>query len=171
MKLIGFHGPAGAGKDTCGAYLVEHFGFERLSFAAPIYDMLEIAGFGRPKDQPAKEANIEWLGKSWRHLAQTLGTEWGRQCVDPELWVKLAMHKVQSNPDKAYVITDVRFENEAKMIRATGGLVVHIRGRKAEGTLQHASEVPLALYPGDAAVHNDGDFDSLYNQLNYLLGK
>lgn len=156
-QLIGFHGPAGSGKDTCGAFLIERYGFTRLSFAAPIYDGLEAMGFGRPKTQAEKEAPIPWLGRSWRYLGQTIGTEWGRNMVDADLWTKLAMSKVAAAPDSRFVVTDVRFENESKMIRDAGGLVVHLRGRKHEGTLQHASEQPLSVHPGDVTVWNEGE--------------
>jgi hypothetical protein len=92
--------------------------------------------------------------------------------VDSELWTKLAMSKVAADPDSRFVITDVRFENEAKMIRETGGLVVHLRGRKHEGTLQHASEQPLAFFPGDVTVWNDAQgIDALHDKLGAVLGE
>ena len=39
--IIGLVGHAGAGKDTAAEYLVEHFGFSAVSFAAPLKNMLE----------------------------------------------------------------------------------------------------------------------------------
>lgn len=168
--LIGFTGPAGSGKDTCGAYLIEHHGYKRLSFAAPIYDALEAMGFGRPDTQEQKEAMIPWLGVSWRHLAQTLGTEWGRERVHPNLWLGLALKKVQANPHLKFVITDVRFENEALMVREAGGRVVHLEGRKHEGTLQHASEEGIQRLAQDVVVHNDvGHIHVLHRKLELAL--
>lgn len=169
MKVIGFCGPAGSGKDTCGAFLIENYGFQRLSFAAPIYDMLEIMGMGRPKTQDEKEAIIDDLGCSWRHMAQTLGTEWGRALVHQDLWIILAKRKVLANPDKNYVITDVRFENEAAMIREVGGLVVHLTGRKAEmtaATQGHASEGGLQRDYRDEFITNGGSMQDLHELLN-----
>lgn len=154
MKLFGFHGPAGSGKDTCGQMLIER-GYSRVSFASPIYDMLEAGGFGRPTTQEDKQEIIPWLGVSWRHLAQTLGTEWGRQCVHPELWLEVAARRMRQSQDGMHVVTDVRFNNEAAMIRSLGGVVVHIQDRRAEGTLQHVSEVALPILDGDVILHND----------------
>lgn len=165
-RIVGFHGPAGSGKDTCGAVLVDTLGYTKLSFAAPIYKALEAMGFGWPQTQAEKEAAIEWLelrdaGRKarWRDLGQTLGTEWGRNLINPDLWLLVAKHTIEQNPNTSYVFTDVRFENEAAAVREMGGIVVHLRGRREEATANkgHASEQPLAVYPGDYTFFNDQD--------------
>lgn len=152
MRLYGYAGPAGSGKDTCGAILIEKLGFERVSFATPLYKALDGMGFGWPKTQAEKEAVIPWLGKSWRELAQTLGTEWGRQMVHDDLWVTLALRGL--DPKGSYVITDVRFENEATAIRVAGGKVVHLMNRKAEGVRDHVSEKSLYRDEKDYTLDN-----------------
>jgi hypothetical protein len=170
VKIIGFHGEAGSGKDASGAYLMAH-GWARLSFASPIYDMLELIGFGRPTTQAEKDALIPEFGVSWRHAAQTLGTEWGRQMINPDLWLLVAGRMVRNSPPAArFVVTDVRFPNEAAMIRAAGGKVVHLKGRKADGTKPHASEEPLPILEGDIVVHNDTEgLDTLHEKLRLAL--
>lgn len=155
MRLVGFTGPAGCGKDTCGAILVAK-GWTRISFATPMYDALEVMGFGRPKTQEEKEKIIPCLGVSWRHAAQTLGTEWGRNCINPDLWILLAEQTIKaSRLASQFVITDVRFENEAEMIRRNGGKICHISGRKyGTGNDAHASEALIAFKDGDARINN-----------------
>jgi hypothetical protein len=156
-RIFAFHGPAGAGKDECGKYLIESHGFTRISFATPIYKALEAMGFGWPKTQEEKEALVPELGVSWRHMAQTLGTEWGRNMVHPDMWIILAKKYMTDNPGARFVMTDVRFENEADMVRKLGGRIVHLVGRKAEITSnqQHASEQPLRRGEDDVVLHND----------------
>ncbi len=169
-QLLGFSGPAGSGKDTCGNLLCDRHNFIRLSFAAPIYQALRAMGFGWPKTQDEKERIIPWLGRSWRDMAQTLGTEWGREKVHPDLWIMLALNSMVN--DLRYVITDVRFENEARAIREHGGQVVHLRGRKhpmAAGTAQHASEKLVAVEPGDIVLDNSGSIFDLNAAINDIV--
>jgi hypothetical protein len=172
MILLALAGPAGAGKSTAAKLLVERAGFTRISFAAPLYDMLAAGGFGRPTTLEEKQAIIPGLGFSWRHAAQTLGTEWGRKHLGDDIWVDLALRKA-SDPNGRYVIDDCRFENEAAKVRACGGTVVHLLGRSGNigvGTY-HASEKGVGLQPDcDYILNNDKDgmthlSDSLANML------
>lgn len=155
MEIIGFAGPAGCGKDTAGAVLITQHGYTRVSFAAPLKRALEAMGFPTPETADEKEAVIPWLGKSWRVLAQTLGTEWGRESIHPDLWVTLALRELK--PNGKYVFTDVRFENEARLIREFGGRVIHIKGRAhsmSDDTAIHASETGLGIMSGDFVLNN-----------------
>ncbi len=160
MKLIGFSGPAGSGKDTAGDELVRR-GFVKLSFAGPLKLMLASAGFPEPADRALKEVQIPGFDFSWRQAAQALGTEWGR-ALDPDIWTKVLGAQVSRlihRGGQSVVFTDVRFENEASMIRSMGGTVVHIVGRKAYlGTAgEHVSEKPVLFYPNiDLLIDNTG---------------
>ena len=89
-KLIGITGPAQCGKDTVADYLIERLGYAKASFADPLKKMLE-AGLGLNAAQlygPDKEAIAPRYGCSPRHIMQTLGTEWGRERVHPDIWVR-----------------------------------------------------------------------------------
>lgn len=175
MILIGTAGPAGSGKDTVGDYLKNKHGFQTMSFAAPLKRMLAAGGMTEPSDRAKKEEIIPGLTFSWRRAAQTLGTEWGRE-LDPNLWVKLVKRdilKLQAErPHARIVLTDVRFENEAAMVRDLGGQVWHLTGRRAElGTAAgHVSEKSLMFYPPrDALIGNRGNLDYLRVQIENHL--
>jgi hypothetical protein len=110
-------------------------------------------------DGDEKEVAIPGLGCATpRFLMQTLGTEWGRNAVDPDLWVKhmrLRLGDILQITD--VVIDDVRFENEATMIRDMGGKIIHVQGRGGiEGS--HVSENGVKFRPnlGDVMLLNDG---------------
>jgi hypothetical protein len=173
MILIALHAPAEGGKTTAAEMLVKHYGFKRISFAAPLYDMLEAGGFGRPKTSAEKEAIIPGLGFSWRHAAQTLGTEWGRRCLSESIWTDLALRKC-SDINGRYVIDDCRFENEAHAVRAACGTVVHIRGRVSahvgDAAKKHESEKGIRFMEHeDYVLNNSGTLQDLQRHLEAMV--
>ena len=156
MSIIGFTGKAGSGKDTAADFLVREFGYTKLSWAGPLKAGLTAMGFPEPANREAKEDLIPGFSFSWRQAAQHLGTEWGR-ALDPDIWVKVVEAGLKSN--RNYVISDVRFENEAAMIRRNGGMVIHLLGRQADlgAAAAHASEAGVQFYPStDVIIENSG---------------
>ncbi|WP_454735439.1 deoxynucleotide monophosphate kinase family protein [Cupriavidus necator] len=178
LPLIGITGKAGVGKDTAGAYLDMAHGFSRYAFAKPIKDMLGSLGLHEEffSDREVKEAVIPAYGCSYRHLAQTLGTEWGRS-IHPEFWLQLAKLRYatvnRSGESYGMVVTDVRFENEAQWIREEGGVVVHIHGRETtvEGAAaKHVSENGVSFHSDtDVLISNEGSLPELYRKLDAIL--
>jgi hypothetical protein len=92
-----------------------------------------------------KEAPIEWLdGVSARRLLETIGTEWGRDTVCSDLWVRVMARKLflAEKLHQKIVIDDVRYINERDLIRSFGGRLYFI-GRDDLAQLSaggHASE-------------------------------
>jgi len=167
--IIGLAGRKQSGKTTAAKYL-ENSGFVRLSFADPIKNMLAslLVDCGYvPADieqmlSTGKELMIAPMNKSPRHLLQTLGTEWGRNCIDDDLWVLIAKQNSLSADSDYIVFDDVRFENEAAMIRDMGGLIIHIdRGDLV--TAEHVSELGIDDHADDAFIDND------YSLKDFLL--
>lgn len=163
--IIGITGPAGAGKDTAAQALIDVRGYQRMSFADPIKAMLA-AGLGLTEHQlydPAgKETPIDWLGYiSPRRLTQTLGTEWGRQLVHPDLWVRAMARMIAASPAQRIVIPDVRFENEAHAIRQMGGKIIRIEGRHNPAVPGHISESGIEPNPADWPLRNTGSIAAL----------
>ena len=174
--LIGLCGAAGAGKDTVAGLLEDARGprIQRIAFADPLYKAVAaITGLTVEKlqDRVVKEAVIPWLGKSPRHLLQTLGTEWGRGMVRQDIWVCIALERARAVLDRgdSVVITDVRFDNEAQAILEAGGEVWKVirPGWKclADDAEKHASEAGVDDRFVSRIVVNDGTVDALRNQL------
>ncbi|WP_293006890.1 hypothetical protein [Nitrosomonas sp.] len=185
IKLIGLHGPAGCGKDTIAEILGETQEFRRVSFAEPLIDML-VAGFRISKnyfvDRDLKETPLDELcGKSPRQLMQTLGTEWGRDTVCGDIWVRIAGRKIDylkqlAAAGNAYiegiVATDVRFQNECDYIRSQGGEIWHIHRptNPYQISTNHVSAKPMDIDPDhDRIILNDGDIDHLAEKINLIL--
>jgi hypothetical protein len=156
-----------------------------------IFDFSEAQLFGKLKDEPDERypRGDDYLTP--RYALQQLGTEWGRECYE-NVWVDYAFRKINerlsgfrvtNKPTEdvkgttgkgssiidrtdLVVITDVRFINELKAVRAAGGYIVKLerprRGLKGEAAT-HASErdfeAPEALEHVDVVIENDGSLD------------
>jgi hypothetical protein len=173
--LIGLAGNAGVGKDTAAGYLRAAHGFRQIAFADPIRAML-LAAFPtlEPKDfeHGRKEEILPEIGKSPRQLMQLLGTEWGRSLVHPEIWVRLAEDTVLAEHvtlGRALVISDVREENEAAMMRKHRGVVVHLHRKAATRVASHSTEAGIAVGPDDEVIHNDRRPEDLFAALDILI--
>lgn len=163
---VGLTGPAGCGKDTAAIGLCASLGYERFAFADPIKDALAaMTGIDRSEldDRDRKEHPIEGLGVSPRRLAQTLGTEWGRDVVDQEWWLKLMAFRSREAP--LVVIPDVRFDNEAGWIRQRGGIVVQLSRPSIQAVEQHASEAGVSRELIDLHLSNSGSVVDLRDSL------
>jgi post-segregation antitoxin (ccd killing protein) len=165
--LIGLCGPAGCGKDTVADLLVKHGAFHKYALASPIKQGLE-AMFGLTPDvwddREMKETVLPWLGKSPRQLAQTLGTEWGRQHVHTDLWMMLGMRRwdlVRQAVSPRLVISDVRFDNEAQAIKQAGGTVWLVEREGIASVAAHVSEKGVSPALIEGRVKNSGSLDQL----------
>lgn len=174
MRLIGIAGKARSGKDTAAAYLVEKHGLVKYSFADPLKSGIR-AMFGLTEEHvngDLKETVIPWLGTSPRRLMQTLGTEWGREIVRPDLWVLLAQrqwdHLKLATDDTFHcgmIVPDIRFEEEAEFIRRNGGQVIHLMRDELELVEAHKSEAGIRFQRGDWLIENNGTIEELHQAL------
>lgn len=175
--LIGITGPARSGKDTAARYLAAQYALLTYAFALPLKAALQamLNLTAEQLDGALKEQPLAWLGKSPRELMQTLGTEWGRSLVHPELWLRLAAENLTHMADQSqewsagFVISDVRFENEAEWVRQRGGIVLHMRRPDAQAVNPHTSEYGIALHSSDVEVHNTADLAHLHAQLDHVF--
>jgi len=177
--LIGFTGRMQSGKSTAAKMLAERGDFQVFSFAHPLKEMVSallMCGFeyGRWSVDfylAHKSLIVPDLGVSVRHLLQTLGTDWGRNMISRELWVRSASLQIDMDPDNA-VFDDVRFEDEAAMIRERGGLIIHLqRNRQADYGLSHASEIGIAVGAKDVVIDNNGSSDDLLYAVNRAVDR
>lgn len=124
--IVGLTGRKGCGKSSVAKIFRDRLGYEILSFASPIKDMLRVLGLGDAElfDPVIKEIPLDEYGKSPRELMQILGTEFGRELICQNIWVTALEKRIDRNLN--YVIDDVRFPNEAAMIHANGGKVVRV---------------------------------------------
>lgn len=161
--LIGIAGQKQVGKTTAADVLAERHGFIHVSFAEPIRrftcDLLDMTPERLERE---KEDPIPWLdfNVSPRQIMQRLGTEFGRELIHPDLWVRRLMRKVSAlrHSGASVVVSDVRFDNEASAIKLAGGKIVLVRRRNVFPGLEsdvHRSEGGIDPAMVDEVLYND----------------
>jgi hypothetical protein len=188
--LIGIYSPAaGSGKSTIADYLIAQHGFTRLGLAEPLKDMIRmlLENYGY---NPADAYHMTHVNKhaplpeidpriDARHLLRTLGTEWGRTCVHPDIWLRCwsaRYLKLRARGLNNVVVDDMRFLNEATHIDRYGGQLWCVNRPGTERGTTHASEGGLDDLDSDPflsftqVLHNDGTLADLYSALDTILG-
>lgn len=179
-RLIGLYSSTPqSGKSSIANYL-HIYNFKTVSFARPIklmcrvllsnlgYTPILIDRFMHEK----KEEVIPNLGVSLRHLMRTLGTEWGRSCVHPEIWNKCWRISIDRHFRNGHdvVVDDVRFTNEVALLKQVGGEIWRIdRPSAPVQTTTHVSDGGLEDYAFDQTLINEGSLIDLYDQVDRLV--
>ena len=165
-NLIGLTGYAQSGKDTVASILVEKYGYTRIAFADKIRDFLyginpmvacsptgylqdlvNLVGWDKAKQEPQV-----------RRLLQDLGIS-ARELLDENIWITTALSKVDK--DARVVVTDVRFENEAMMIKLMGGQLWRVKRVGFGPVNEHVSESELDGYKVNQIFVNNGTLEDL----------
>ena len=91
--------------------------------------------------------------------------------LDPDCWVRCAMQQCQQEKGSRWVITDMRFKNEAYWIEAVDNSQLWRVRRPipdAPGA-EHTSEVELDDYPFEVFVDNDSTIEALYKKVDRIV--
>lgn len=190
--IIGLCGAQGAGKDTAGNILVEKFGFQRISFASSLKDVISVL-FSWPRDLlegTTEESRIwrEQVNEFWaiktnipdfspRKALQLIGTDCLRNHFCQNIWVHIVESKIAAvlaiNPLAKVVLTDCRFMNEIDMIQQfSNSFIVKIERSTCESSKQlHASEKEWQLTSFSHVIENNGSVEKLEQQLNLFFSK
>ena len=208
--IIGICGLIGAGKDTIADYLVNIHQFRRESFANSLKDAVaHVFSWERELLEGRTKQSREWreqpdpwwtarLGQpiTPRWVLQYWGTEVCRKAFHDDIWIASLENKIRNSRDDI-VISDCRFPNEIKAIKAAGGIVIRVvRGpepvwfeparivnqgptrntswRLSKNELEkhnvHASETAWIGTEFDAIIDNNEDgMDNLFRQVKDLV--
>jgi len=169
--IIGLTGYAQSGKDTVAKILVEKYGFKRVAFADKIRKLLyEMdppvpVGVGTEKHTVGLQNYVDIYG--WdvakqnlivRSMLQNLGVG-ARKVFDDSFWIGQAFYEMDATTN--YVITDVRFINEAETVKNNGGYVWRVKRSGVEAVNSHVSESEMDGYKVDMILSNGGTLDEL----------
>jgi hypothetical protein len=175
MHNIGLIGKARSGKDTAAGFLVRDRAYVRLAFADPLKEMaLRIdpwipSGYGVYVRLSKLIRDVGWdyaketypeVRRILQHTGQTVRE------YDDEFWLTAIRRKLNTAErwNIPVVVTDVRYPNEARMLKARGFRLVRVvrPGASAGGNAaQHSSETALDDFQADVTVTNAGTLEEL----------
>ena len=171
MTLIGITGYAQAGKDTLADFLVARFGFVKLSFADGVREMAEeinpivfdhqggvyeryneavfIHGYEGAKNNTTLRDVLVGIGRGARNV------------LGENVWIdRVEKRMVEDRYNRNFVISDVRYPNEAEMVSNNGGLVWEVirPGVEAANDEEYCS---IADIDPDLVLMNSGSVHDL----------
>ena len=168
QKIIGICGYARSGKDTAAKGLIED-GWRRVAFADGLKSDVMSALV-----ESAKRANLpKTMWPQWRILEdpelkekfRPLLVEYGRamRALNPDYWIRRLAHCFVKGSGK-FVITDVRYPNEAAWIRERGGIVIRVV-RPGIAAANSEEENSMAAFSADKLVVNSGAPEQLQEEV------
>jgi len=193
--IIGICGLISCGKGTVSDILVDDHNFEKISFADKLKDAVSLM-FDWPRDMLEGETpdsrywreqeDTFWTKETGRSVTprlvlQEFGTDCMRNGFYDGVWVSFVKKTIVDNPNKNFVIPDVRFENEVEVIKDMGGKVWCVkRGPDPvwfrqyqdlgiEPTDVHPSEWRWAKASFEHNIYNEGTIADLKSQVKGRL--
>jgi len=168
LNLIGISGKKGRGKDTVAAmiqksrpqYQIRKFS-GRLKEIVSILTGVDVSLF---ESEEVKSRRVPQFGGRFtlRQLLQFIGTDLLRTQLHQDVWVDSLMMEYSSN--QKWLISDVRFPNEAEAIKALGGLVIRVDRDGPHDP--HPSETALDEYDFDCVIDNNGSLKDLTGEVH-----
>lgn len=165
---VAFGCQARVGKSEAAKIIISKYGGVEYSFASPLYDILHFA---------QETCNFE-INKD-RYFLQTVGT-WARQ-QNENTWVDIMKQKILQNPlDSNIIVSDVRFPNEAEMLKKCGFTLIRIKRNDAHsiftndvanngGSISHESENQLSDDDFHFVIDNNSTLKDLQIQLMSIV--
>lgn len=162
--IIGLGHRSGVGKDTAAGALAEAYDARIVSFGDAIYNVVsDLVPF---LDAPLREA-IEQYGvmhakRAYRSVVDLLVAVAAtmRTRLGPDVWLEPVISRIVLEGGN-YIISDVRYLNEALAIRNLGGLLVRIDRPDAPVLHTMADDALEEFTLWDAVVVNDGSIADL----------
>ena len=175
--LIGITGQKFSGKSTVAKMLSEMLGYKVVSFADKLKDVTcVLSGCTREQleDYEFKECQIvpnhlkPYCGDAefptYRAFLQYFGSEVMRG-INDNIWIDCTLDNCGENA----VISDCRFPNEAKAVKARGGIVIKVVRPDAKASDSHQSETRIDEIDADYTLWNDTTLENLVANVDSLV--
>lgn len=177
--LIALYAPRqGSGKSVIADALVQDHGFSCIKFADPLKEMIFAFLVARGLDPftvermvhgDLKEAPVPGLGGiTTRFLMQTIGTEWGRNTIHPDIWTNTFRASVEATPGPV-VCDDMRFPNEYETAADLGAVLVRVIRAGHSPEVTHPSEGLLDDRTFHHTIINDSTLEVLRHKARHIL--
>ena len=174
MFIIGLGYKKRVGKSTSASYLARTYSFKEESFARSLKEGVGHGVFGLTEEEMETSLK-EIIHDKWqitpRHILQQAGENL-RKTFGEHLWVQTVYNRMISTYNTFnYVISDVRYQNEAEWIKRSNGILVRIdRKHNIKSSDNHQSEIDMDSWNAwDEIIDNNGSLEDLYQQLDLLV--
>lgn len=177
LKVILLSGQKQSGKTTFAKWACQLANVVEVSFAEPLKEVARsLLGMPASVVHGDEDARRAWkrFGKDGREWLQWIGTELGREQIDPDLWLRLAAVRIanlcREGGLEGIIISDARFKNElftfenilAEELGRMAFSVVRVRITRPNLTFEdlHLSETEQLSIPDSEFHHvvvNDAD--------------
>lgn len=185
--LIGFSGKMGTGKNYIAERVLPLVLSKFINNAQYFYmafgDQMKVE-LGCRRPELTYDLLFEKKTKEVRQLLQKYGTENGRHVHGENIWINslnmwMEMHKRRSpDTNNIFVVTDVRFKNEARWIESKNGVLIRvdapcrnedrIKQEESQEIQHHVSETDLDDYPFKHVIKNEkGNIPNI--QLEHII--
>lgn len=152
-----------AGKDTFADFLVENYGFTKMSFADELKNIIcRTLNISRVDLENYKNERVELFvdGKSiidFRALLQNFGTEAMKPVFGDGVWVDILYKKIEESKNEKIVVSDFRFLFEYQNSRDFDIKTILIKDDRELPLIGHASDVELYQnnFVFDLVIEND----------------
>lgn len=181
-RLIALYSPAPeSGKSTAAQYLIDQYGYSLVKIADTLKVMARTflvhlgvspAALPRYIEGDMKNTPLTEFGLAItpRQIMQSLGSEWGRDQINTDVWPLIAGNRIKAllASGRSVVVDDLRFPNELEMLRGYDALVVAIvrDGATSNG---HASDGAIDFNEPDHVVQNNGSVNDLHRHIRGLV--
>ena len=167
------------GKEWLRWFCVDVNGYKEI-----FYNQKDAEAYQKYWQEPTRNISIIPASLTPRLLLQLLGTDCGRKIIHENIWINalFADYRTQVDFNKNlpqncnWIITDVRFPNEADAIKERGGILVRLtRSIPVESEVAvHPSETALDNYDNygkgfDYILDNQGTEEELYDKVYNML--
>jgi hypothetical protein len=181
--ILGINGYARSGKDTVGQIIKDlqpEKNWEIKKFAGKLKQIASLLTNIPEEKMEDAYFKTQALSSEWwtpcdeglqpmtgREFLQKLGTDALRNGLHTNVWVNALMSEHSKN--KNWVVTDVRFPNEAEIIKAKKGVIIRIDRPGVKAVNNHASETGLDNWNFDYKIANVSDKIALKQSVESIL--
>jgi hypothetical protein len=180
FKVIAITGPKGSGKDTIGQIIKQNYpNVETIAFADPIKKAIQHIFNMDPNDvdlyDTFKRSQVMYHIPLDPSITQSVD---GRRIVreigmmmrgyDDKQFANYVKQCVQDQPNKTWVVTDLRFDNEYTMLKSIGAKTVKIK--RPEYTYDgHITEREFNDTQVDYVIMNDNSLEYLRIRIEIVM--